>query len=177
MNGQRHREDGPAVEWADGMKSWYLNGEYLTEEEFNRKVHFVSYVAGLCFDNSKKIVALVKKNRPAWQKGKLNAIGGKIEKNETPLEAIRREFLEETGVEIQSWEETCSLTGKDWEFHFFHTFNDDVFNVRMMTDEAILLTEIVELDHTEIIPNLRVIIPLALDETGIVKPVNFVDRS
>jgi len=30
-----HREDGPAVEWADGDKSWYLNGEKLTEKEFS----------------------------------------------------------------------------------------------------------------------------------------------
>ena len=25
--GEYHREDGPAVIWADGTKSWYLNGE------------------------------------------------------------------------------------------------------------------------------------------------------
>ena len=29
-----HREDGPAIEWVDGRKSWYLNGENLTEQEF-----------------------------------------------------------------------------------------------------------------------------------------------
>lgn len=25
--GQLHREDGPAIEWADGIKEWYLNGK------------------------------------------------------------------------------------------------------------------------------------------------------
>ena len=35
INGQRHREDGPAVESASGDKYWYLNGEELTEAEFN----------------------------------------------------------------------------------------------------------------------------------------------
>ena len=25
LNGQRHREDGPAVEYIDGYKAWYLN--------------------------------------------------------------------------------------------------------------------------------------------------------
>lgn len=25
-NGVEHREDGPAIEWADGSKHWYLNG-------------------------------------------------------------------------------------------------------------------------------------------------------
>jgi len=31
-NGKRHREDGPAVELADGTKSWYLNGERHRED-------------------------------------------------------------------------------------------------------------------------------------------------
>jgi hypothetical protein len=31
-NGQRHREDGPAIEWANGTKSWYINGEYHRED-------------------------------------------------------------------------------------------------------------------------------------------------
>ena len=35
LNGQRHREDGPAIEWANGDKSWYLNGKELTEAKFN----------------------------------------------------------------------------------------------------------------------------------------------
>ena len=26
LNGKFHREDGPAVEWSDGMKEWRLNG-------------------------------------------------------------------------------------------------------------------------------------------------------
>jgi hypothetical protein len=26
LNGERHRTDGPAVEWANGAKEWYLNG-------------------------------------------------------------------------------------------------------------------------------------------------------
>jgi hypothetical protein len=27
INGQLHREDGPAIEYIDGSKSWYINGE------------------------------------------------------------------------------------------------------------------------------------------------------
>ena len=27
LNGKLHREDGPAVEYPDGTKSWYLNGK------------------------------------------------------------------------------------------------------------------------------------------------------
>ena len=27
LNGKRHRENGPAIEWANGSKYWWLNGE------------------------------------------------------------------------------------------------------------------------------------------------------
>jgi hypothetical protein len=32
LNGQRHREDGPAVEWASGNRYWYFNGEIHRED-------------------------------------------------------------------------------------------------------------------------------------------------
>ena len=32
LNGQRHREDGPAVEYANGDKYWYLNGQLHRED-------------------------------------------------------------------------------------------------------------------------------------------------
>jgi cytoplasmic iron level regulating protein YaaA (DUF328/UPF0246 family) len=35
--GKLHREDGPAIEFWDGDKYWYLNGKQLTEEEFNNQ--------------------------------------------------------------------------------------------------------------------------------------------
>ena len=33
LNGELHREGGPAIEWANGNKVWYLNGVRLTPEE------------------------------------------------------------------------------------------------------------------------------------------------
>jgi hypothetical protein len=38
LNGLRHRLDGPAVVWISGSKAWFLNGEHLTEEEFNERM-------------------------------------------------------------------------------------------------------------------------------------------
>jgi 8-oxo-dGTP pyrophosphatase MutT (NUDIX family) len=54
------------------------------------------YVVGFLFSQDESKVLLVWKNRPAWQNGKLNGIGGKIEAGETPLQAMEREFKEET---------------------------------------------------------------------------------
>jgi hypothetical protein len=39
LNGKLHREDGAAIEWANGDKWWYLNGELIhctTQKEFER---------------------------------------------------------------------------------------------------------------------------------------------
>lgn len=33
-NGNKHREDGPAVEFPDGRTTWYLNGINYSEVEF-----------------------------------------------------------------------------------------------------------------------------------------------
>lgn len=54
------------------------------------------FVLGFLFSEDGSRVLLVWKNRPAWQNGKLNGVGGKIEPGETPLQAMKREFLEET---------------------------------------------------------------------------------
>ena len=37
LNGKRHREDGPAIEYANGYKEWWLNGKEVTEEEHKRR--------------------------------------------------------------------------------------------------------------------------------------------
>ena len=34
LNDLRHRENGPAIEYAGGAKAWYLNGVIYSEEEY-----------------------------------------------------------------------------------------------------------------------------------------------
>ena len=43
LNGKLHREDGPAIEYANGDKYWYINGESLTESEFDNH-RFIKWV-------------------------------------------------------------------------------------------------------------------------------------
>ncbi len=38
QNGILHRTDGPAIEWCDGDKEWLINGQGLTEREFNERI-------------------------------------------------------------------------------------------------------------------------------------------
>ena len=55
--GQLHRTDGPAVEWADGSKEWWVNGKCLTEAEFKdlRIIAFPGYYREY-YINDRKIV-------------------------------------------------------------------------------------------------------------------------
>jgi 8-oxo-dGTP diphosphatase len=77
-----------------------------------------AYVCGFAFD-ARDHVTLIRKQRPTWQKGKLNGVGGKVETvDTTPIggtprtiaressrHAMSREFLEETGVfvPVEDW--------------------------------------------------------------------------
>lgn len=62
-------------------------------------VLITNYVLGFAFDDVGR-VALICKNKPKWQQGLWNGIGGKIECNESTDKAMTREFHEETGVYI-----------------------------------------------------------------------------
>ena len=44
INGKRHREKGPAIEYADGRKSWYWHYKYIkvkSQEEFEEKLPYL----------------------------------------------------------------------------------------------------------------------------------------
>jgi len=37
INDECHREDGPAIEYTNGDKEWYVNGELLSKSQFNAR--------------------------------------------------------------------------------------------------------------------------------------------
>lgn len=55
------------------------------------------YVLAFIFDQERKNVLLIQKNKPRWQAGKWNGVGGKIKGGERAYEAVYREIQEETG--------------------------------------------------------------------------------
>jgi 8-oxo-dGTP diphosphatase len=100
-----------------------------------------NYVLGFCFDTRGESVVLIKKNRPAWQAGKWNGIGGKIEPKESQIEAMVREFYEEAGVMTipENWNYLGSMAGTDWACGIFYSTNDYIFRMAStQTDEEIM---------------------------------------
>lgn len=147
-----------------------------------------NYVLGFVFNSGDNhvprgaYVALIKKQRPAWQQGKWNGVGGKIEPNESPLEAMSREFCEETGLDIPlaAWEHRLTMSGSGgtagdgeaWTCLVFRAFDDAVWQVKQTTDERPLVWSVGHKmlnasTRGEVEPqaldNLPWIIPLILD--------------
>lgn len=121
-----------------------------------------NYVLGFCFSNDMCNVALIKKNKPEWQNGLLNGIGGKIEPNELPIDAMQREFMEETGVMIHDWTDVGSLSSDEFCVHIFKTVTNLIYDVKTMETETVDIFNTSDLFGLEVIPNLHWIIPAIL---------------
>ena len=106
----------------------------------------ISYVVGLVFDASNTKVLLVRKNRPNWQVGKLNGIGGKVEEGETPYEAVVRECEEECGLLLYNWLLVDRFTDNDsYEVFFFTIQAENIHKAYTKTDEVVEIFEIASL--------------------------------
>jgi 8-oxo-dGTP diphosphatase len=140
----------------------------------HKKGTVIRYVVGFMFDELAQRVVLIKKIKPLWQMGKLNGVGGKIEAGETALEAMVREFYEETGIHYSSWNDFCvteSYNGQPdlrCHVHFFSAFAPPsvMLACQTMTDELISVESVWRLLdlHTwpKLMENLPWLIPMAL---------------
>jgi 8-oxo-dGTP diphosphatase len=141
------------------------------------------YVAGFLFDPKGELVLLIEKKRPEWMAGKWNGVGGRIGAGETPLQAMARKGEEETGLSPEThlfkWEHFATLNGRDFEVEFFSAFSDVMQFAMKKTDEVVRTFYVANLAYTPspLVSNLPVLIALALDRSGIRKPVYLQDDS
>lgn len=100
-----------------------------------------NYVVGFVFDINSERVALIRKNRPNWQAGRLNGIGGKVEEGESPSAAMHRECKEEAGLDVHAsaWGHFGILFGSDFRVHCFRaTVSTREFDgITSLTDEVV----------------------------------------
>ena len=128
-------------------------------------------VVGIITDN--KEILLLKKNKPDWQKGLYNGIGGKVELNTTPLETIIKKCQEELGVNISNWIELDSeISSSGVEIvYFLTTLNEgEIKKLQSQTDERAELFSINNLP-TNILQDLKIQI-----ERQFFKPKNKMNR-
>lgn len=130
----------------------------------------MEYALGFVFSEDKRRVALIKKNRPEWQKGLLNGIGGHAEEGELPIDTMIREFMEETGCATfpESWSRFATLYGKigDGTFIVFcFTGSLQLSRLQSITDEGVEIIELqdVSTQRLNMVENAPWLIFLALD--------------
>lgn len=94
----------------------------------------IQYVLGIMIDpRTDRVVVLVKNRGPKDIVGKTNFPGGKIERGETPVQAVRRECREETTLDVpeDNWFQLGTVGGKGFTIHCFMAY------VRGTIDQAI----------------------------------------
>jgi len=123
------------------------------------------YVCG--FIRDKDNIALVRKNKPTWQAGKLNGIGGGIEPGEKAHDAMPREWQEETGMVFDDWKLFAELCFDEAAVHFFKATVEQLPTFPAIND----IGEAIEVHNYEsvvrscsTIPNLKWLLPLAFED-------------
>lgn len=138
----------------------------------------VDAVVGLAFSDDMRTVLLIRKRRPASQAGKLNGVGGKVEPGETFLDAMVREFREESGIDTspESWTHFATLDAPRWQIAFFRTVLplsvlDHAAQGPVLTHEQLELHSLVGLRDQVTMSNLRWMVPLCLDDSPYRLPI------
>lgn len=129
----------------------------------------IKYVVGFMFDSSMSNVALIRKNKPTWQAGLLNGIGGKVESGEISINAMCREFKEEAGVCVGTWKPFCSMAGANndgsgFEIDFFYTIGN-LDNLKSQESEKIeiCVSHAITGGYDKVVGNLPWLVAMAMD--------------
>lgn len=125
-----------------------------------------AYVAGFAFNEDLTHVVMVSKLKPEWQRGKLNAVGGKIENAEMAHIAMVREFQEETSVHVPvtRWTSLTTITDIDkFIVHFYYTqLSSEAWkSIQTVEEEEIIKVSLEDMKFHKRIDNIDMLITMA----------------
>lgn len=116
---------------------------------------------------------MLKRNFPP-NKGLWNGVGGKIEAEETPLESVRREVFEETGIELPSVDllgEVTWITEEASSGMYVYSAElpeNWVLETPRVMDEGILdwkaAESVLDQNNPEIVDNIPIFLPKMLED-------------
>jgi 8-oxo-dGTP diphosphatase len=136
----------------------------VSEDRPERTAYVLGFMIGI---DKVHVVCIQKQKGPECIIGKFNGVGGKIEGDETIESAMSREYMEETGVftDPNEWRCFARLYGYKAEVFCCVAFGSNIWGARTMEAEPISVRGIdTLLAKEDCVPNLKWMIPLALDK-------------
>ena len=104
----------------------------------------------------------MRRTRPVWQAGRVNALGGRLLQGEGAAAAARREVREECGVDVPEWREVLVWEDAEYVMHVMRAESERAREARTLEDQEVFLADVNALPDN-VIDNLRWLVPLALD--------------
>jgi 8-oxo-dGTP pyrophosphatase MutT (NUDIX family) len=147
----------------------------------------IDYTVGFMFsEDGKKVILLQKKNKKGLEflAGKWNGVGGTVEKDESPATCMAREFEEEAGIKTapEDWKLYAIISGPNYNVNFYFTHYHDLYEYKQCEEErvSVFLTDCQDYfagsdsyHIIDVVPNLKFLIPLALESKVMNTPVWF----
>lgn len=125
------------------------------------------YVLGFYYIKHEDMLLLIKKRSDCPVKpvrGLLNGIGGKVEPGETPIEAMGREFREETGILFaEDWKPVIQMAGKGWRVYVFCSQGWERPRRFETREGRLALVRPDDLPLDSCVPNLSWLVPMCFD--------------
>lgn len=125
-----------------------------------------AYTVGFIFDPTFENVLLMHKTKPAWQAGKINGLGGKIEPGETMYECIAREIKEESALETNTdaWVFIGNISSDTVSLDVLvYIYVGRLADAQTVEGERVEWFPVASLPQN-IISNLRWLIPMTIDK-------------
>ena len=148
----------------------------------------VEYTVGFMFsEDESKVILLQKKKKKGLEflAGKWNGVGGTVEKDELPSVCMAREFQEEAGIKTapEDWKLFAIISGPNYNVNFYLTHYHDLYEYIQCEEEkvSIFSTDCVWGNYNapnsyhdiDVVPNIKFLIPLALESKVMNTPVWF----
>ena len=109
---------------------------------------------------------LIHKTRPAWQVGKVNGLGGKIEPGEDMYDCITREIREESALETKKdqWVFIGNISSDTVSLDVLgYVYEGSLEDAQTVEDEVVAWFPVASLP-SNIISNLSWLIPMTIDK-------------
>lgn len=124
----------------------------------------IDYVLGFVFDvEDPDLVVLIRKDRPEWQAGLLNGVGGKVEwerSRESPYTCMVREAQEEIGLYGVDWDLMGALIVPEGRVFLYRT-SAYVYELKQMESEELQVWDYRRVSIEDSIQNLPWLLPFA----------------